>query len=243
MRSLSVVIPAYNEDKRIGNTIKNIENYLQKKCFDYEIIVVDDGSTDKTKEILREVSNNVILLENIQNKGKGYSVKKGILFAKKEMILFSDADLSTPIEELEKLIKYLEEGYDVVIGSRRLPDSQIKIKQPWNRQLAGKCFFLLIRFIALKKIKDTQCGFKLFKAKVIKELCNKQKLAGFSFDVELLFLAQIAGYSIKEVPVIWIDSPQESKVRLLKHSFKMFQDVLKIRINKWTNKYEHSVFP
>ena len=234
---LSIVIPAYNEEKRIKKTIETILFYLEKHQYSYEILVVNDGSTDKTKEVVLEFKNRKIkCLDTPRNKGKGYSVKAGILAATKEWILFTDADLSTPIEELETFLRYKENAL-VIIGSRNLPMSQITVKQPFLRSSLGKIFPLFVRLLLLPKIYDSQCGFKLYKKEAAKKIVEKQTIDGFCFDAEHLFLAKKLGYVIKEVPVSWAND-ERSKVRIVQDSFRMFFDVLKIRWNDCMEKYQ-----
>lgn len=235
---LSIVIPAYNEEKRIKNTLYRIINYFEYKEFKYEIIVVNDGSTDNTVNIVKGVKNKKIkVLTNNPNMGKGYAVKRGVLAAKKKHILFSDADLSTPIEEIEKFLPYLH-NYDVLIGSRNLKESDIQVKQPFIRSKLGKSFPFLVRCLLLKNIKDTQCGFKLFQKHTIKPIFEKQTLNGFSFDGEILYIAQKLNYKIKEIPITWINS-LGSKVNTLKDSYKMFKDLFKIRENNKNGLYKN----
>ena len=226
---ISVIIPAYNEEKLIRNSISKIISIFENKKFDYEIIVVDDCSKDKTRDIVKSFhSRNVVLIKNKKNLGKGYSIKKGVLSAKKNLILFSDADLSTPIRELNHLLKYIG-SYDIVIGSRRMDGSLITIKQPFYRRIPGRIFPILVNLIVLKDIRDTQCGFKLFKRDVAKDLFKKQTIKGFCFDVEILKLAIDSGYRIKEVPVIW-ENYLDSKINPIIDPIKMFTDLIKIRL-------------
>jgi len=230
---LSVVIPAYNEEKRIVKTLMKINEYLRKHPFISEIIIIDDGSTDRTISVVEDLLSrvdNLKIIMNGANHGKGYSVKRGFLNAKGKFLLFSDADLSTPIEEIEKLLIMMEDGYDIVIGSRGLKESDIKIHQPWYREAMGKGFNLLVRLFTLKSFKDTQCGFKCFTREVALNICKRQKIERFSFDVEMLYIAQKLGYKIKEVPVQWYHSPP-TKVKAIRDSFQMFIDLLRIRIN------------
>jgi len=227
---LSVIIPAYNEENRIGNSLKVILEYLSKQNYNFEIIVVDDGSSDKTIEKVKEIdsSDKIKILKNEINKGKGYSIRKGMLEAIGECQLFSDADLSTPIGELDKFWKYLNEDYDIVIGSRALKDSVLEVRQPFYREFMGRAFNFIVRFILGFKIKDTQCGFKIFKKDVAKHIFSIQKIEGWSFDVEILYIASKLDYKIKEVPVRWINSPS-SKVNPLKDALKMFIDVSRLK--------------
>jgi dolichyl-phosphate beta-glucosyltransferase len=234
---ISIVIPAYNEEKRIKKSLIRIIAYLKSKSSKYEIIVVDDGSTDNTSKIVRGLNKNIRILQNKRNKGKGYSVKKGVLAARYRIILFTDADLSTPIEELGQFVKYTNDGYDVVFGSRNLKSSKIKESQPFYRQLMGKTFPLLVNAITSLNFKDTQCGFKLFKAQAAKEIFSRQTIEGFAFDAEILFIANKLEYRIKEAPVVWSNS-KESKVSPLKDSIKMSIDLLKIRLNELSGKYK-----
>lgn len=236
---ISIVFPAYNEAKRIESTIVKVNSFLKKHFKEYEIIVVDDCSSDNTSTIVSRF-DHVRVLCNKKNMGKGYSVKKGIMNAKYSLVLFSDSDLATPIEELEKFLKYIDDGYDIVIASRNLKGSDIKVKQPFYRQLMGKTFPFFVNLIAVGGFKDTQCGFKLFKTPAAKRIFSLQKLNGFSFDVEILFIAKKLGYKIKEAPVVWIDKAG-SKVSPLKHSIKMFLDLFRIRLNSVFGRYRKNV--
>jgi dolichyl-phosphate beta-glucosyltransferase len=227
---LSIIIPAYNEEKRIVSTIKKIEDYFKTRNKPYEIIVVDDGSKDKTIEKVNSInSTNVRLIKNPKNMGKGYAVKTGVMNSKKEWILFSDADLSTPIEMLDRFVQYMDH-YDIIIGSRVAKGAKIEIKQPFYRRIPGKVFPLLVQLFIMRGIKDTQCGFKLFKKECAMFLFKKQKINGFSFDAEILYLAKKYKFKIKEVPINWAND-LDSKVNPIKHSFKMFVELLKIKIN------------
>lgn len=230
---LSVIIPAYNEETRIEDTLFKINAYLTSQEFTSEVVIVDDGSTDNTlkvtKETLKKTSLTSHILSREKNRGKGYSVKEGVLQANGEFILFSDADLSTPFEELEKLIPWIDKDYDIVIGSRGLKDSDIQIHQSWLRETSGKIYNALAQGVFIRGIKDTQCGFKLFKRDVALDVFNRQKIEGFSFDVEILFIAKKLGYKIKEVPIVWRDSPP-SKVRMPIVPFKMLWELIKIRM-------------
>jgi dolichyl-phosphate beta-glucosyltransferase len=235
--NISVIIPAYNEEQRIEASLIRIKDYLDNNFDSYEIIIVDDCSTDKTGEILsRYKSDKVSVLRNDSNRGKGFSVKRGVLEARYSLVLFSDSDLSTPIEELSNFIQYIEDGYDVVIASRNLEGSHRKVKQPFYRQVMGRVYPVMANLIAVKGIKDTQCGFKLFKEKAAKRIFRLQTLDRFSFDVEILYLAQKHGLKIKEAPVVWIDK-EGSKVNFWEDGIKMIFDLLIIRYNHAMKKY------
>jgi len=228
----SIIIPAYNEDKRLGPTLEKIWHFMESKNAGYEIIVVDDGSGDRTSEVARgsDASKNgkLSVLSNPGNKGKGYSVRNGIGASKGEYVLITDADLSTPIEEMDKLWDHVAGGFDIVIGSRSITDSDVTKRQPWYREIMGKTFNKLVRTLVINGFNDTQCGFKLVKGSVARELARKMCIDGFCFDVEMLFLAKKMGCRIKETGVIWRNSP-ESTVRLMDSSLRMFLDLFIIR--------------
>ncbi len=234
---ISIIIPAYNEEKRIKKTLKTIIAYLEKEKYTYEIIVVNDGSTDKTKEVVASFQNKKIkILNNYCNEGKGYSVKQGFISATKQWILFTDADLSTPIEELETCFRYAENA-DVIIGSRNLPMSQITVKQPLLRSRLGKLFPFFVRLLLLPEIQDSQCGFKLFRQNVAKKIAEKQLLYGFCFDAEQLFLAKKSGFIIQEVPITW-SNDERSKINIVSDSLKMFIDLFRIRWYDFCRRYQ-----
>jgi dolichyl-phosphate beta-glucosyltransferase len=236
---LSVIIPAYNEELRLPSTLRKILNYLSSAGYDFELIVVDDGSSDGTVALVNRIAaedGRVRLLSNNGRRGKGFSVRNGILSASGRYRVFSDADLSTPIEEVEKLIGRLKSGCDVVFGSRALSDSDVVVREAWYRDAMGKVFGFLVRSIALPGVSDSQCGFKGFSGNVASRLFALQRLTGFAFDVEILFIARKMGLSTEEVPVRWIDSPK-SKVNPVLDSFKMLCELIKIRINNATGAY------
>jgi len=231
---LSVVIPAYNEEPRIGQTLEEVVAFLKMQPFTWEIIVVDDGSADRTVEIVKKKLSGHPhrILENITNRGKGYSVKRGMLEARGYFLLFTDADLSTPIEEVTCFLEDLQGEVDVVIGSRSVKSSRVEIHQPFYREWMGRFFNAIARLFAFKGIHDSQCGFKGFTREAAGRLFEAQKLNGFSFDAEILYLAQRFGYRIKEMPVIWRNSPQ-SRVSILRDPAKMVMDLMRIR---WIHK-------
>jgi dolichyl-phosphate beta-glucosyltransferase len=228
---LSVVVPAYNEEDRIGPCLAAIASYLGSKPFSSEVIVVDDGSEDRTADIVRESLPSIPhgrVLSRGENAGKGYSVREGVLASSGGLILFTDADLSTPITELDKFLPRLERGDDVVIGSRALPDSVIEVRQSRPRETMGKAFNLLVRMLVLRGLRDTQCGFKAFRRAAAMDLFSRLRTTGFAFDVEILMLARRLDYRVVEVPVVWRNSPS-SRVRLVRSSWRMLKELLKIR--------------
>lgn len=235
---ISIVIPAYNEEKRLEKTLQRILTYLQEKDCDYEIIVVDDGSRDETLAVAGRFSQKgVRSLRNDRNRGKGYTVRHGMLDARKSFVLFSDADLSTPIEEMENLIVPIISGEaQIAIGSRAIHGARIEVSQPFYRIAMGKIFNMFVRLIALGGIHDTQCGFKLFTREAAQEVFRRQQIPGFGFDVEVLAIARQLGYKIAELPVRWINSA-ESKVDALHDSSAMFFDLLRVRLNILRGRY------
>lgn len=229
---ISVVFPAYNEEKRLSKTLEETISYLQQKNISYEIIVVDDGSADSTSNVVIEFSKNypqVRLLTYPVNKGKGYAVKFGVLNSLGKKVLFADADGATPISELERLENAISQGADLAIGSRALNSKETKVIAQAHRKLLGRIYNGFVNLVILPGIKDTQCGFKLFKREVAFNIFNKQKSEKFSFDVELLFLAKKAGYKIVELPVNWHNVPG-SKVNLLRDSILMAKDIIIFRL-------------
>ncbi len=228
---LSVVIPAFDEEGRIGATLRRIRAYLEPRPETFEIIVVGDGCRDRTCQVaaacLRPGERDRIL-ERRENRGKGRAVAEGVAAARGRLILFSDADLSTPIEEIEKLRPLIERGADVAIGSRALPDSDIQVRQRRPRESMGKVFNVLVRLLVLPGIRDTQCGFKLFRREAALDIFPLLRIDGFSFDVEALYLARRRGWRIAQAPVVWRNSPR-SKVRIVRSSAAMLRDLLRIR--------------
>jgi len=214
---LSIVIPAYNEERRLPRTLRAIDKYLKQQNYNYEIIVVNDGSRDKTEGILLSLKPQISSLKVINNKinrGKGSVVKQGMLASRGRYRLFTDADNSTPISEVEKILFWLEKGYDVVIGSRDVKGSVLDPPQPFLRRLLG-CFFRLFRKIVLDiwEVRDTQCGFKGFSKRAADDIFSRLETKGFLFDVEVLLLAKKLGYKIKETGIYW-KNDMESKVTL-----------------------------
>ena len=239
---LSVVVPAHNEEARLGPTLEAMRKYLSAHGYEYEIVVVDDVSRDRTGQValaFRETEPRLRLVRREANPGKGAAVQAGMLAARGRYALFSDADNSTPIAEAAKLLAAMEEGADIAIGSRALPDSNLVVRQPWYREYMGRTFNLVVRLIALRQFPDTQCGFKCFRREVAQELFSHQTVSGWAFDVEILFMALRRGYRVVQVPVTWINS-RESRVSPIRSSLQMLGDLVALRykqvrgVYRWT---------
>jgi dolichyl-phosphate beta-glucosyltransferase len=232
VRSLSIVIPAYNEKKRLPPSLERICDWAADQSRAIDIVLVDDGSTDGTLEAAEAaVAGRLPLraLVNKPNRGKGFSVRRGMLEAEGDCVLFTDADLSTPIEEADRLLEAIEAGSEVAIGSRGMKESRIKLHQPWWREKAGKLFGLITRTIALPGIQDSQCGFKCFRREAAQAIFSRQTLDGWAFDVELLVIARQLGYGIAQVPVEWVNDPN-TKVHMLTDGPKMVLDMFRVRL-------------
>jgi glycosyltransferase involved in cell wall biosynthesis len=243
-RSLSIVIPAYNEEKRLPSTLDRVAEYLEAGRFEFsEILVVDDGSKDGTVALIEEFASrhkSVTLLQNPGNRGKGYSVRHGMLKAAGDWILFSDADLSSPIEELEKLLTAVERtGAPIAIGSRALDRSLVGVHQPALREYAGRFFNLVMRLTTGLKFRDTQCGFKLFRKDAARAIFSRQQLERFGFDVEVLYIGEMFGYKAVEVPVRWNDVAG-SKVGTFQ-GLDGFVDLLRVRRNDFAGRYDSQI--
>jgi glycosyltransferase involved in cell wall biosynthesis len=236
-----VIVPAYNEEARLGATLERIAAHLEARGAGDEIVVVDDGSTDRTAAAAEAVGRRVPVplrvLRNPTNLGKGASVRAGVEAATRPVILFSDADLSTPIEELDRLLAVLEESYDVAIGSRAAEGARIEVRQAWYREYLGKAFNLLVRLLTGLPFRDTQCGFKAFRSEAARSVYRDLRVRRFGFDVEVLFLARRRGQRIREVPVVWRNSPS-SRVNPLVDGARMAWDVLLIRLRALTGAYD-----
>ncbi len=236
---LSVIIPSYNGENEIKGTVFAVRDYLSNQNYDWEIIVVSDGSKDKTAEVVESFKSDIPNLRFINNKinhGKGYSVRQGILASTGDLRLFMDDDNSTTIDQIENFMPYIKEGYDVVIGSIEAKGAKINEHAQWYRRFLGHISKLIIRVIAgLWEIKDSQRGFKLFSAKAANDIFSKAKINRFGFDIEVLVLAKKLGYKIKEVPVVW-NNPSGSSVNL-KSYFQVFGELLRIKWYSWTGKY------
>lgn len=234
----SIVIPAFNEENRIKNTLIIIHDYLVSKALDAEIIVVSDGSSDQTVALTRRMRERIpelVVVENRKNQGKGYAVKTGVEVSTGKYILLADADNSTPIEELENLRKALGKN-QIAIGSRWLRDSKVKRKQPRLRIFIGRFGNALIRAFLIDGIKDTQCGFKLFTHEAAKQIFARQKVRRFGFDIEALVIAKSLNYEIVEVPVSWFNSV-ESRFRPVRDAMRTFWDLIYIKLNLWSGRY------
>jgi dolichyl-phosphate beta-glucosyltransferase len=231
---LSVVVPAYNEEGRIGPTLARVREYLEGQAYTSEIVVVDDGSRDRTalqaEDALLGTPGARVLRRSV-NRGKGFSVREGVLAARGAFVLFTDADLSTPIEEIAKFWPRIEEGCDVVIGSRALPGSDIQVRQNPVRELMGKTFNLFVRLLLLRGIPDTQCGFKLFRRAAALDLFSRLRTPGFAFDAEVLYLCRESGYRIGQVPVVWRHSAP-SRVRIVRGAAGMLGELLRIKLRR-----------
>lgn len=228
--SLSIVVPAYNEEDRLGPTLETLRGWMDDQDRPIEVVVVDDGSTDGTVALVQAVAasdDRISVISNGENRGKGYSVGHGVSKVSGELVLFSDADLSTPLSEFERLEGALE-GHDIAIGSRAMPDSRLEKRQPFYREMMGRTFNLFVQAMVFPGIRDTQCGFKLFRRKAAEATFGRRKIDGFAFDVEVLFIARRLGMSVAEVPVLWIND-EASRVDPIRHSAQMFRDILTIR--------------
>jgi dolichyl-phosphate beta-glucosyltransferase len=236
---LSIIIPAFNEEKRLPVYLASILEYLELQDISYEVIVVDDGSVDATAEVVARSmggNNRVRLIRLPGNQGKGNAVKTGMLEASGKLRLFTDADGATPITELERLRIAVDNGADVAIASRAMKDDSCTINAHLHRKVIGRIFHFIVTTLTVKGIHDTQCGFKLFTAEAAQAVFQLQRIDDFGFDVEILYLCQRKGYRITEVPVNWTDIAG-SKLRLIRDSWRMFTDIFKIRLNEMSGAY------
>lgn len=230
---LSVIVPAYNEEQRLSRSLPVILEYLRRQTYTWEVVLVDDGSHDRTSDVANSFDEpGIRVLRNSPNRGKGYSIRRGMTEARGQWRLFSDADLSTPIEELDKFWPYTEHGYSVVIGSRALPESDLAVRQPKSREFIGRVFNTAVQTFLVPGLCDTQCGFKLFSAEAANAVFPRQTLHGFAFDVEILMIAQKLGFKIKEAPVKWINDPG-SKVSTLS-GIKGFVDLARLGVRRFS---------
>ncbi len=235
----SIVIPAYNESQRISASLQKVLDFVNSANWDSEIVVVNDGSRDNTPDIVRQYAAGfpaVRLVENPGNRGKGYSVRNGMMHARGELLIFSDADLSSPITEATKLVDAIRGGADIAIGSRWMRPELMTERQPFYRQLFGRVFNLILRVVLGLKFKDTQCGLKAFSRRAAQDIFPRQRIERWGFDPELLFLARRSGLRTAEVPVEWAHD-ERSKINPLVDGMKMFMEILRIRWYALRGKY------
>lgn len=238
--AISVIVPAYNEEQTIQKNLAKIHNFLKGRFGVFEIIVVNDGSSDGTSKEIKKIQEDLHLrfIDNETNQGKGKVVKQGILESSCELVMFLDADLGIPIEEIQKFIPELDNGYDIVIASRFVPGLRIVRPVPWHRQIMEKIFRLLRMAIVNDwNVKDTQCGFKVFRRKAAMDIFGRVTIGRFAFDAEVVFIANKLKYKIKELPIS-LQNPPKSHVRLIRDPLNMMSDLVKIRVNNWRGKYK-----
>jgi len=239
MPAYSIIIPAYNENARLGSTLDRVLGYVSQQHWDAEVIVVDDGSRDTTADLVRryaESQPSIRLLENPGNRGKGYSVRNGMLNASGDVLLFSDADLSAPIEESSRLFSAIQSGADVAIGSRWLQPEMQTHRQSLLRQFYGRLFNLALRILLGLNFKDTQCGFKAFTRDAAQQIFPQQRIERWGFDPELLYLARRSGLKVSEVAVHWAHV-EGTRISPLRDGLRMIEEVLRIRWYAMTGKY------
>jgi glycosyltransferase involved in cell wall biosynthesis len=234
---LSIIIPAYNEQNRLPTTLSLVNDFIQRQSFDSEVLVVENGSNDSTLEIAVDFANRHPCFEVIheEQRGKGQAVKRGMLEARGEFRFMCDADLSMPVTEIPRFLPPLLADFDIAIGSREAPGAR-RIHEPIYRHLGGRAINFMIRVLALPGFHDTQCGFKCFRANVAVDLFESLTLKGWSFDIEVLYIARLRGYRIREIPIPWYFNP-ESKLSLVVDTIRMGIDILKIRRNDWVGHY------
>jgi dolichyl-phosphate beta-glucosyltransferase len=232
MPHLAVIVPAYNEADRITPSLQRMVEYFANQPYSWTICVVSDGSTDATCDQVRAAASKDtrITLEDSQpNRGKGYAVRLGMLTTEADWKLLSDADLATPIEEVEKLFAAVSDQIPIAIGSRPLRESNLEVRQPFYREWLGRAFNFAVQLLGIRGIKDTQCGFKLFRADVAQEVFSRVKIDGFGYDFEALMIARDLGYSIAEIPIRWRHQ-EGSKVRIVRDGMRMLSDLVKLRL-------------
>jgi dolichyl-phosphate beta-glucosyltransferase len=238
--ALSVVLPAHDEAARIGASVQKTLAYLDGRDYSSELIVVSDGSTDATARVAREAGGKRIrVIENPTNHGKGHAVRTGVLAAAGAHILFSDVDLSTPIDEVERFRAALAAGCDIVVGSRALPDSDVRVRQAWWRESMGRTFNHIVRAAVGIEMRDTQCGFKCFRHDAARAIFSRARVDGYAFDVEVLWIAKRLALRVGELPVPWIDDPH-SQVHPIRDPLRMLVELAAIRRNDALGAYEES---
>ena len=229
---LSVVIPAYNEEERLPRTLERLAEYYGEQTYTWDVTVYSDGSSDRTVAIVSEFAERhpqFKIVDSQPNRGKGWVVRRGMMEAEGEWVLFCDADLATPQEETEKLLAAVGSGTDIAIGSRPLKESKLEIHQPWYREMLGRSFNAAVQLLGIRGIADTQCGFKIFRREVARDVFRRVKTDKFGFDFESLMIARDLGYPIAEVPIRWMHQ-DGSKVNMLRDGTKMLSDLVRLRM-------------
>lgn len=239
MTHLSVIIPAYNEEKRLLSTLRSVHDFLSSEDPPFEIIVVDDGSSDGTCDVVRNFANDhcsIRLISHSPNRGKGYSVRKGIEAGLGDFLLINDADGASPIEEVRRLEKAISDGADIAIGSRAIQDHETAVTAHPHRKFMGNTFNKVVQTLLLPGIHDTQCGFKLFRKEQGQNLFSKAKLNRYAFDVEILYLARLSNYKVSEIPINW-QNVHGSKVNIVLDPLRMLNEIFQILFIKWSGGY------
>ncbi|MEW6741190.1 MAG: dolichyl-phosphate beta-glucosyltransferase [Planctomycetota bacterium] len=238
--TVSAVVPIYNEAALLEESLRRLDAFLEKRFGPdgYEMIAVDDGSRDASRAILERLAPELglVLDANPRNLGKGAAVKRGMLKARGRYVFFTDADLSTPLEELDRFLARIKEGADLVIGNRKSPEARIEVYQPWHRVVMGLAFTRLVNLVMRLRVSDYTCGFKCFTAEAARDIFTRARITGWAFDVEILYLARRRGYVVHEVPVHWADNPN-SKVRLLRDTARSLAELMKIRCDALRGRY------
>ena len=241
--NISIIIPAYNEEKRLGRTLEHVLACVREQHWNAEVLVVDDGSTDRTVDVVQQWTGafpELFLIENGGNRGRGYSVRNGLLQASGEIVMFTDADLSSPIEEAERLFETIANGADVAIGSRWLDRQKQTKHQPLYRRFFGRCYNWLTRTVMGLPYKDTQCGFKAFRREAAQAIFRLQTIERWGFDPEILFIAQKLGFRIVEVPVTW-GHDERSRISYLRDGTHMLREMVEIRSNSLRGQYDRAI--
>lgn len=236
---LSLVIPAYNEEKRIGDTLQGMIDYCRERPYEVEILVVDDGSADDTGRVANSYGGRGVPLEVVrygQNRGKGYAIRTGMLAARGEYVLFADADMSTPIEMLERFEPHMQAGRDVIIGTRKVAEATVARHQPFYRENMGKVFTWLSNMALGLRVSDFTCGFKCFSARAVEPVFSRQSIWGWGYDTEIIYIATSLGFGITEVPVVWYND-EATRVKLWKHVFTSLGELMKIWDNSRKGRY------
>jgi glycosyltransferase involved in cell wall biosynthesis len=238
---LSIIIPAYNEESRLPNTLEQVYTFLEKQTYTAEVLVIENGSQDRTFEVAQAFAGQHPLVSVLQEKerGKGNAVRRGMLEARGEYRFMCDADLSMPVDEINCFLPPALNNFDIVIGSREAPGA-VRYNEPQYRHLGGRAVNTIIRLLALPGLNDTQCGFKCFRAPVAEDLFRRQTLTGWSFDIELLYMARKRGYTIVELPIHWYFNP-ESKLNVVRDAIKMVMDILTIHYKNLKGVYDAKV--